>query len=359
MAGCGDPLVVQGDAPGFMRVVAGIPDSLGVRIDSLATRSRLTDPSAVGFDGATDLLYVVDRGALLQQGGITQHVGRIMSVDSRARLRLLVDGGGCTPGPCLHAAAQMTPGAPGSFLLADPVGHRILRFDIATASLTPVSGTGAAAFTADGAMATGASLRTPSGIARAEDGTIYFSEQGGSVVRYIDPAGVLHTLAGTGVADYTGDGGPATAATLRSPGALALGNETLYIADVGSHTVRTVDLSTGIISTLVGTGGPGTGGDGGPAILAQLFVPSGLVLSEDGGLLYIADRENNRVRVVNLANGTIATFAGTGSRVFNGSRGPAGDLSLQRPNGLAIAGRGFLYIADTGHQVVWRAAVTF
>jgi sugar lactone lactonase YvrE len=122
--------------------------------------------------------------------------------------------------------------------------------------------------------------------------------------------------------------------------------------------VRTVHLGDGTITTLAGTGGQGFSGDGGPAVLAQLYVPIGLVLSIDGTTLFIADRENHRIRVVNLVSRSIQTFAGSGSPQFSGSRGPAGDTSLRWPTGLAIAERGFLYIADTGHFVIWRAALT-
>jgi DNA-binding beta-propeller fold protein YncE len=356
--GCGDPIVVLGDAPGFMRVVAGIPDSLGVRIDSLALRTRLTDPAAVAFEPDRALLYVVDRGSVRQQGGITQNVARIMSVDSRSRLRLLVDGGGCSSGTCLHAATQMVPAPDGTFLIADPIGHRVMRFDPLTNALTVVAGTGANIFTPDGAPAASASLRAPYGVAIGRDGRIYISEQGASRVRYIDETGALRTLAGTGVAGYAGDGGPATEALLSLPSGLAVDADGVYIADAGSHTVRTVHLGDGTITTLAGTGGQGFSGDGGPAVLAQLYVPIGLVLSIDGTTLFIADRENHRIRVVNLVSRSIQTFAGSGSPQFSGSRGPAGDTSLRWPTGLAIAERGFLYIADTGHFVIWRAALT-
>lgn len=355
---CGDPIVVLGDAPGFMRVIAGIPDSLGVRIDSLGTRTRLTDPSAVAFDHERSLVYVVDRGAVRQQGGITQRVVRIMSVDSRSRLRLLVDAGGCQPGPCLQQAAQMVPAPDGTFLIADPIGHRVQRFDPLTLALSVVAGTGTGAFTPDGAPAASSPVSAPAGVAVSSDGTIYFSEQGASRVRYIDGAGALRTLAGTGTPGYEGDGGPAVEATLRLPSGLALGDGALYVADVGSHTIRIVHLGNGVIETLAGNGGAGFSGDGGPAQLAELFIPTSLVLSVDGGTLYVSDRENHRVRMIRLESGTIETFAGTGGTQFTGSRGPAGETSLRWPTGLAVTELGFLYIVDTGHYIVWRAALT-
>jgi hypothetical protein len=354
-AACGEPLVVLGDAPGLMRIVLGVGDSLGTRVDSIAVRSRLLEPTGVAFDDATGVLFAADRGAVRQVSGVTTRVARIFSVTSSGRSRLLLDAGGCTMGPCIFEPIAMVRASDGSLIIADAVGHRVLRY-IPQTSITVLAGTGVAGDAPDGASAAISPINRPMGVAIAPDGSIVFSENNSNRVRAIGADGRLRTIAGNGSAVRSGDGGAATAAGVVGPAGLTYIDGTLYIAEYAVGAVRAVDASGGI-STIAGRGVPGFAGDEGRAIDAHLDRPLALTATADGRTLFVSEEGNHRVRAVVLSSGVIRTFAGTGDTRYVGSRRAAGETSLFRPAGVHAAG-GFLFIADRGHAVVWRTSIT-
>jgi sugar lactone lactonase YvrE len=355
-AGCGDPLIVLGDAPGFMRIVAGVGDSIGTRVDSLATRTRFTNVAATAFDDASGILYVADQGAVVQSGGITKPVGRVFAVASDARVSVLVARGACAGDVCLERPQSLALDGSGGLLIADLLGHRLFRLDLATGTLSVVAGTGIAGTSPDGTAAAQSPLSGPAGVAVGEDGRIFVAERGGHRVRVV-AGGAIRTIAGTGDAGATGDGGPATTARLSLPAGIDVRDGALYIADSGNHRVRAVDLAAGTIRAVAGSGSPGFGGDGAPAAGAQLNRPQDIAATADGASLFIADSFNHRVRVVNLQTGVITTFAGTGDPRFTSRSGPAGQISLDEPGGLTVSGTGFLFVVDAGHYVVWRTTI--
>ncbi len=166
------------------------------------------------------------------------------------------------------------------------------------------------------------------------------------------PPGTISAAVGTGAKGYTGDGGPATAAKLDNPFDVAFdkaGN--LYLSDTNNHVVRKVDAKTGIISTVAGSGKKGSAGDGGPATKAEMNEPYGIELDADGNL-YIVDRLNYSIRVVDAKTGTIRTLAGTGKSGKSGDGIPASTAALGEPNGLCLDGSGKLFIADVKDQRV-------
>lgn len=355
-AGCGDPLIVLGDAPGFMRIVAGVGDSIGTRVDSLATRTRFTNVAASAFDDATGVLYVADQGAVVQSGGITRPVGRVFAVTSDGRLSVLVARGGCVGEVCLERPQDVALDGRGGLIIADLLGHRLFRLDLATAALTVIAGTGVAGTSPDGSPAGQSALASPAGIAVGEDGRIFVAERAGHRVRVISD-GTIRTVTGTGEAGNSGDGGAGTAARLAFPAGLDVRGGVLYIADAGNNRVRALDLAAGTIRGVAGTGTPGFAGDGGLASAARLNRPQDVAVTADGASLYVSDTINHRVRVVNLNTGVIATFAGTGDPDFTVPSGPAGQISLDEPAGLAPSRSGFLFVVDTGHYAVWRTTV--
>jgi DNA-binding beta-propeller fold protein YncE len=245
----------------------------------------------------------------------------------------------------------------GTLIVADGVGHRVFRY-IPFGTLTVLAGTGTAASASDGATAATAPINRPSGVAIAADGSIYIAEAGAHRIRRIDAAGTIHTVAGTGAPGHGGDGGPATAALLHEPAGLLLHDGNVYFTDMFTHVVRRIDAQ-GVITTLAGApGGAGFAGDGGPAAAALFNRPVALAITPDGRQLFVSDEGNDRVRVIDLVTLGIRTFAGTGSRAWNGNRRLAGETSLFRPAGLDASSNGFLFIVDAGHSVVWRTSVS-
>jgi sugar lactone lactonase YvrE len=237
--------------------------------------------------------------------------------------------------------------------VADTSNHRVLRLDAATGFTTFVAGMGIPGYGGDGGPATAALLKSPSGLALDRAGGLYIADQNNHRVRRVDPTGRITTVAGTGIASFGGDGGPATAAHLWLPESVTVdASGSLYIADYFNARVRRVDSRTGIIATVAGNGTPAHNGEDLPATRAGLD-PHGIALDAMGNL-YIADRANERVRRLDAAAGTIRTVAGTGAPGFAGDAGPARAARLNTPTGVTVDVQGNLYVADSGNHRVRR-----
>jgi len=196
-------------------------------------------------------------------------------------------------------------------------------------------------------QATTLPLLLPSAVVFDAQGNLYFAETGNHVVRKVTPSGTITTVAGNGVQGFSGDNGPATAAELDSPAGLALDSAgNIFIADSHNHRVREVTVANGVIVTIAGTGAAGFSGDGGPATAARLDLPTALALDASGNL-YVADSNNHRVRRIAAATGVITTVAGNGVEGYSGDGGAATAAYLDSPNGLVLDAAGNLYIADT------------
>lgn len=213
-----------------------------------------------------------------------------------------------------------------------------------------VAGSNTRGFGGDGGSATSAAFDQPRAAAVGPDGTVYIADTFNHRVRRVDPSGGVSTIVGTGHAAYSGDGGPANAATLHWPHGLAVdpAGAGLFIADAANHRIRRVDLASGVISTVAGSGTPGFAGDGGPAVAAQLQDPKALWVAQSGEL-YIADSANERIRRVDRS-GTIVTIAGTGVAGFSGDGGPATAGQFDGPRGVAGDTAGNLYVADDNNH---------
>jgi DNA-binding beta-propeller fold protein YncE len=209
-------------------------------------------------------------------------------------------------------------------------------------------------FGGDGGPACAAQLNFPTAVAVDEQGTLYIADTMNHRVRRVDAAtGIITTVAGTGQARCSGDGGSADQAGLNEPAALALdGQGRLFIADQSNNRVRVVDLATGLIGTFAGTGSATYDGDGVPAISAGLAGPSGLALHQ--GMLYIADTFNGRVRAVDLSTGLIATAVGDGGEYRFQSAAEPPSTSLSRPSGICVDAQGRLLLTDSdSHLIRW------
>jgi uncharacterized protein (TIGR03437 family) len=306
-----------------------------------ATSAFLSFPSGVAVDPASGSVYIADRGNHRVRRVTTN--GTISTVAGTGTAGFAGDGGLATAAR-LNLPADVTLDSAGNLYIADEANHRI-RMVNPGGVISTVAGNGTAGFAGDNGPAVSAQLNTPRGVAVDSTG-IYIADTNNNRVRKISLAGTIRTMAGTGTAGNLGENVTATDGRLNTPsGVAADGNGTVYIAS--SAAVRKVSPS-GIITTIAGTGTPGFGGDGGAATAAQFDITfAGVVEVDSAGNLYVADRNNNRIRKI-TPSGQISTIAG--STQFAGDGGPATSATLFYPSGLAFDSPGNLYFADRENQ---------
>ncbi|MCC6139338.1 MAG: hypothetical protein IT389_01825 [Nitrospira sp.] len=245
---------------------------------------------------------------------------------------------------------------------ADPLAETSHKTTERFTQQTDLSGTvrylvGAAApkrFDGDGGLAAQAILNFPTAVAVDAQGHLYIADTMNHRIRRVDAqTGIISTMAGTGQARFSGDGGPADRAALNEPAALAVDAQgQLYIADQSNNRVRAVDLKTGMIRTIAGTGSAAYDGDGKPATESTLAGPSGLAVA--AGTLYIADTFNGRIRSVDLSSGMIATVAGDGGSYRYQSPDDPPSASVSRPSGIALDREGNLFLTDSDSHLIRR-----
>jgi sugar lactone lactonase YvrE len=240
----------------------------------------------------------------------------------------------------------------GSIAIVDTRNHRVRRVGL-RGKITTIVGTGVAGSSGDGGPAVAAQLNLPHDVAFDADGNLFIADAKNHLVRRVDRRTKrITTVAGTGEPGYNGDGIAAVEAQLRNPKSVAVRGNRLYIADSINERIRRVNLRTGVIRTVVGSGEKGYGGDGGQARDALLNVPQRIAFSRTGDL-YIADAKNNRIRRVDAETAIITTAVGDGQPAYDGDGGPGDEASIATPRGVTVAGR-WLYVADSGNHVVRR-----
>jgi len=219
-------------------------------------------------------------------------------------------------------------------------------------TIKTIAGTGKAGFSGDGGPALEAQLDNPFGVVRGPDGCIWFCEYSGQRIRRIRQDGKIETMAGNGTKGYSGDGGTALNASFNMPHEIRfdkVGN--LYVVDMMNHVIRKVDVKTGFISTLAGTGNIGYSGDGGTADIAQLNKPHSIQFGPDGQL-YICDIGNHVIRAIDMSSNRITTFAGTGKSGVTPDDSPMAGTPLNGPRSIDFDSQGNLWLATReGNQV--------
>jgi sugar lactone lactonase YvrE len=348
-----------------------IADRSNLRIRKIdRVTNTITTVAGSAGDGipATASVLLLPRGVVKDSAGnvfvADQANHRIRKIDAATQVISTIAGTGFVgfsgDGGPATAARLYTPfglaiDASGNLYVCDDDNYRIRRIDAASGIITTVAGNGQNDFSGDGGPATAAALGETSGVAVDASGNLYIADPRGRIRRVDATTGIITTVAGTGsvLADAPlGDGGRATAATLFLPEGVAVdavGN--LYIADGGHDRIRRVDRTTNIITTVAGGSASNFLGDGGLATDAALFDPVGIAF-DSANNLYIADRRNNRIRRVDAVTKIITTVAGNGTDEFAGDGGPATAAALSHPFGLTVDAAGNIYVTDTGNDRV-------
>ncbi|MBK9966031.1 MAG: hypothetical protein IPP07_14430 [Holophagales bacterium] len=313
--------------------------------------SDLAYPAGLAFDRAGNLYIADSENNRIRRVRVA--TGVIETFAGTGEWGFSGDGGPALQASLAQPLALALDGD-GNLLVADSFNDRVRKVDLGSLVITTIAGSGSQASAGDGGPATLATLRLPVALALDLAGNIFVAEQDGHRVRKIDlSTGLITTVAGTGEAGFTGDGGPATAARLSRPRGLAFDlSGSLYVADAENFRIRRVSAA-GVITTYGGTGESGVGGDGGPAA-AALFSPAGLANDFDGSGLAVVDLENNRIRRISYDTTNVFTIAGTGEFGYLGDLGPATSAGLRQPWRSAIGPEGDLYIADSEHGRIRR-----
>jgi DNA-binding beta-propeller fold protein YncE len=242
----------------------------------------------------------------------------------------------------------------GHLFFSDTFNHRIRRIDHTSGTITTVAGTGQAGFSGDGGPAAQAQLNEPYGVVVDRNGNLFVADRLNRRIRRIDGrTKVITTVAGNGTKVYSGDGGLGPEAGLVEPNGVALSRDgkILFIADVAGNRIRGLDLAGGRITTFAGTGRNRHDGDAGRADRASIAGARAVDVGPDGSV-YILEREGNALRVVNADSGTITTIAGTGRKGFTGDGGLAKSAAFNGPKELAVDLAGNVWIVDTENHAI-------
>lgn len=316
-----------------------------------AINAGMHGPMGIGFDAAGNLFISERFGYRIRK--INHSDGNINTIAGNGSSGFGGDGG-----PPLQASlagpADVAVSATGILYIADQGNHRIRRINADGSIISSLAGYGylQSGYCGDGYMASSACLNQPEDIAVDTLGNVYIADKYNFVIRKVNRDGIITTIAGDGSYGFSGDGGPAIKATLKFPNSVALdraGN--IFIADQDNYRVRKVAVASGIITTVAGSGSYEHSGDGGPAINAGLRSVSDIALDDELNL-YILDQVSGRVRKVNAKSGIISTVAGNGTNGFSGDGGPAINASFSYPTGITLDNTGNLYIADRQNQRV-------
>ncbi len=347
---------------GFISTVAGngtAPVGGAIGDHGPATGATLSQPTAVAVDAAGNL-YVADQGIPTVRF-VAMATGTITTIAGNGTQGFSGDGAAATAAALSVPRALLVTGA-GDVLISDLGNNRVRRVAAAGGVITTIAGNGGTVYNGDGIAATAATLHNPLGLAVDGSGNLFIADESHSRIRMVATGtGLISTVAGNGAVGYSGDGALATTTQFSRLGGMAFGpSGDLYVVEQGDNRICRISATTGIVSTVAGTGVYGFSGDGGPATAAQLANPVRIAFTNAGELIF-ADQDNNRIRKI-AVNGTITTIVGSGhsaadldrSGGFSGDGGQATAATLNQPVGLYISGNGDLLITDLRNQRVRR-----
>jgi DNA-binding beta-propeller fold protein YncE len=317
-------------------------------------------PAAVHQDSAAQLSIEEDPLADMGQAATQKYR---QQADLSGTVRYLINGeavkrrfsgdGGPAIEACLNFPTAVAVDRQGHLYIADTMNHRVRRVEAGTGTIATIAGIGQPRYGGDGGPAAAAGLNEPTALVVSDASIVYVADQSNNRVRAIDlGTGLIRTVAGTGAAAYNGDGIPATEAALAGPSSLALAEDgTLFIADTFNGRIRAIDPVSGLIRTVVGDGGDYRYQGDMELLSASLSRPSGLAADRQGNL-YVTDTDNHLIRRWDCTSGLLERVAGTGTIGSGGDGGPASSAGLNYPFGIAVDGAGHLVIADTfNHRV--------
>lgn len=385
---------------GILTTVIGNPSGVPTEDGQAAASIRLNGPTGVAVDSAGAVYFTessIGPGSGLVHGDyrVWKVAGGLFTAFAGTGLQSYSGDGGSAVTAQFNAPANIAMDSAGNLYIADALNHRVRKLN-PSGAISTIAGNGTPGFSGDGQPAVQAQLNTPGGVTIDAAGTVYIADTNNHRVRAVTPDGVIHTVAGNGNAGFFGDGGPATQAALHSPQGVAVDTSgNLYIADTLDQRVRKVTQSN-VISTVAGNGIATFSGDGGPGPGASLNLPVSVAV-DSAGNIYIADQGNGRVRRVdpngNIAtiagngntpgsqlynpsgvavdsqgnidiadaghnrvqqafSGGVVTIAGTGACCYGGDGGPAASALLNSPSGVVVDASGNIYLADSGNNAI-------
>jgi len=317
-----------------------------------ATLAEINQPDDIAFDSLGNY-YIADAGNVLIRK-VTAGTGIMSTYAGGSTLGGYSGDGGPATLATFFYPSGIACDSHNNLFISDYYNGVIREVFAATGIIQTVVGNGTTGYSGDGGPAIAAELNSPIGIRIDAQNNLYIADSNNNVIRRVDAVtGIITTFAGTGVAGYSGNGGPATLAKLNDCEMAepdSLGN--LYISDFNNNVIREVAVGTGIITTVAGNGSSGYSGDGGQALLAKFSFDNGTMAFGCGGNLFMTDDMNNVIREVTLSTGVVRTVAGTGAAGYFGDGGPATLAKFDHTESIAFDQSGSLYVVDYANNSV-------